>query len=228
MPSRYFGSRKPANPHLVQGSGGLSGEMNDLRKDIDDAFAQLESGGFMRTEEFTAPAAASANYFKTAFNGSTSRIIYKSSSAGHFAQTVAPGGYAREILIVRSNTANAFSTSPIIVRGLAYGERVTLTFVQANDDGNDTLTSTERIGLDTIEEVEIPPNLLTTGTFTIGYGAALGLFGAPRTRAGLLAIHREVLTGALVAPPTATVSGRLITPAAAPNGARNYAFTYEG
>lgn len=43
MPSRSFGTKGPAQPHLVKGSGGLSGEIFDLRADIDEALVTLES-----------------------------------------------------------------------------------------------------------------------------------------------------------------------------------------
>lgn len=227
MPSRHFGASNPRKPHLIVGPGGLAAEIYDVRLDVDAAFGLLESGGFIRTDEFTNPAAADDDYFKAAFNGSTSAVTLRASAAGTFLFTSAPGGLAREIVITRSNTANAFSTGTIKVTGTCYGERVTLNFVQPNDDGNDVLTSTERRGLQTIEEVQIPANLLTTGTFKIGYGAALGLFGAVKTRAGLPAVFREVETGSLISPPTATLDGRLYTPASAPNGARDYALSYE-
>ena len=42
MASKAFGSARPELPHLVQPGGGLSGEINDLRNDIDDAFEVLE------------------------------------------------------------------------------------------------------------------------------------------------------------------------------------------
>lgn len=226
MPSRHFGASNPRKPHLIVGPGGQAAEIYDVRLDVDAAFGLLESGGFIRTDEFTNPVVADDDYFKAAFNGSTSAVTLRS-SAGDFLFSSAPGGLAREIVITRSNTPNAFSTGTIKVIGTCYGERVTLNFVQPNDDGNDVLTSTERRGLQTIEEMQIPANLLTTGTFKLGFTNALGLFGKPKTRAGLLAIFREVVDGAIVSPPTATIDGRLYTPATAPNGVHDYALSYE-
>ena len=43
MGSRSLGSRGPRNPHLVRPGGGLRGEVQDLRKDVDEAFTALES-----------------------------------------------------------------------------------------------------------------------------------------------------------------------------------------
>jgi hypothetical protein len=227
MPSRHFGASNPRKPHLVVGPGGLAAEIYDLRQDVDAAFGLLESGGFIRTDEFTNPIVADDDYFKAAFNGSTSAVVLRASAAGTFLFTTAPGGLAREISITRSNTPGAFSLGTIKVLGTCYGEQVTLNFVQANINGNDVLVSTERRGLQTIEEVQIPANALATGTFKIGFTNAFGLFGKPKSRAGLTAIFREVVNGALVDPPTATIDGRLYTAASAPNGTNDYALSYE-
>lgn len=41
--SNSFGSKRPAHPHLVEGPGGLASEINDLRRDVDEAFTTVES-----------------------------------------------------------------------------------------------------------------------------------------------------------------------------------------
>lgn len=41
--SRFFGSKAPVKPHLIRGSGGLQGEIADLRRDIDESFVDLEA-----------------------------------------------------------------------------------------------------------------------------------------------------------------------------------------
>lgn len=41
--SKFFGSQGPAKPHLVRGPGGLSGEVYDLRKDVDIGFETMEA-----------------------------------------------------------------------------------------------------------------------------------------------------------------------------------------
>lgn len=40
--SKAFGSQRAAKAHLVRGSGGLSGEIVDLRKDVEEGFQNLE------------------------------------------------------------------------------------------------------------------------------------------------------------------------------------------
>jgi len=41
--SRSFGAQSPELAHLVRGSGGLSGEVNDLRGDVDEGFQAMEA-----------------------------------------------------------------------------------------------------------------------------------------------------------------------------------------
>lgn len=40
--SKAFGSQRAAKAHLVRGSGGLAGEIGDLRKDVEEGFQNLE------------------------------------------------------------------------------------------------------------------------------------------------------------------------------------------
>jgi len=42
MGSRAFSAKNAAKPHLVRGQGGLSGEIGDLRADVEEAFTALE------------------------------------------------------------------------------------------------------------------------------------------------------------------------------------------
>jgi hypothetical protein len=42
MASRSFGSERPHKSHLVTGKGGVAGEVDDLRSDIEDGFTSLE------------------------------------------------------------------------------------------------------------------------------------------------------------------------------------------
>jgi len=43
MASKSFGSQSAAKPHLVRGSGGLAGEVADLRSDVEAGFANNEN-----------------------------------------------------------------------------------------------------------------------------------------------------------------------------------------
>lgn len=43
MASRSFGLKSPAKPHLVASSGGMGGEINDLRSDTEEGFLAMEA-----------------------------------------------------------------------------------------------------------------------------------------------------------------------------------------
>lgn len=43
MASRYFGNQTARRPHLVKAGGGLSGEVSDLRSDVEEAFLAFEA-----------------------------------------------------------------------------------------------------------------------------------------------------------------------------------------
>jgi hypothetical protein len=76
MSSKSFGSKRPALPHLVTGTGGLSGEVSDLRNDIEEAFVTLETPGhggtsLLAVDEWTNPLAVNDAYVKTTVSATT-------------------------------------------------------------------------------------------------------------------------------------------------------------
>jgi hypothetical protein len=64
-------------------------------------------------------------------------------------------------------------------------------------------------------------------TIAIGYGVTLGLTKTPKSRAGLAGAVREVSGGAVVTTGTLSAANKTYTPAAAPDGSRDYAVYYE-
>jgi hypothetical protein len=42
MSNRFFSHHTPERPHLLRGKGGISGEIKDLRSDVDAAFSALQ------------------------------------------------------------------------------------------------------------------------------------------------------------------------------------------
>jgi hypothetical protein len=75
-------------------------------------------------------------------------------------------GLPRVVTITRSNNANQFSVSPIVMTYKRGGEELTTSVTPANDDGNDTLVFTPTV--DEIVSIEFPAQGGTGGTFTIG------------------------------------------------------------
>lgn len=87
--SLLFGSKGPTKPHLAVGSGGLSGEINDLRADVDDFATALEKSG-LRAKFFlnVATDAADADGIKAAFASAASPVTL---GASDFDGVLAPG-----------------------------------------------------------------------------------------------------------------------------------------
>lgn len=221
MSSKLFGSKVAVAPHLLP-QHGLPGEIVDLRKDVEAAFLALQSnGGLFRTDEFTNPETASATWFRTSTPGATTA---QDLTTG-FAHTAIPSGIPRDVTITRTSSAGAYTTANITVKGTCRGVPVTLTFTPADANGGDVIAANERGGIDTITEVIIPAQVSALGAFTIGFGNQIVLKETPVSRAGLVAVLREVSSGAVVT--TGSFNGPLYTPAAAPNASRDYAVTYE-
>lgn len=78
MASKAFGRKAPVHSHLVHpGAGGTPGEIQDLRKDIDEAFIAVEASletpgaggtGIIAVEEWVNPAASNDAFFMVAKN----------------------------------------------------------------------------------------------------------------------------------------------------------------
>ena len=63
--SNSFGSQRPKKVHLLRGSGGLSAEISDLRKDVEEGFQNAEDSTGMPEADFvdgTMPAAAGGDF----------------------------------------------------------------------------------------------------------------------------------------------------------------------
>lgn len=225
MSSQYFGPKGPNVPHLVRGQGGLQGEIVDLRADTDEAFEALENGGgLFRSDEWIDPPAADDDYFLAAEATQAAAVTLRASKSD-FLQTSIPTG-PRGIIITRSAAVGSYTTDPIIVKGKAYGEPVTLTFTPADADGGDVIQSDEDLGLDELISVEFPAQVDASGAFDVGFNAELVLFRAIDDLAGVADPIREVSGGAVVT--TGSFSGRKYTPAAAPNGTNDYGVMYVG
>ncbi len=75
-------------------------------------------------------------------------------------------GLARVVTITRSNNANQFSVSPIVLTYVRGGETLTESLTPANDDGNDVLAFTAAV--ERIVSIAFPAQGGTGGTFKIG------------------------------------------------------------
>lgn len=80
MASRFFGTQRPEKPHLVRGSGGLAGEIADLRGDVEVGFTAVQA-------EVDAGIAPAAHDIITSHSGSglTPGNVIRASAADAFA-----------------------------------------------------------------------------------------------------------------------------------------------
>jgi hypothetical protein len=232
MPRNPFTKKSPANPHMVRGTGGLKGEVADLRQDVKEAFNSLESqGGYLRTDEFTNPAVADVDAIKTS--------IATAATDRTFATTDLNGAVGEDEMIpprnptVTSTTHAHVTAVDVEFRGRvrdAHGALVERTVViPATNGGGATDAGTEALSY--VDEIFVPAMGGASGALEFGFGAAIGLTAKVKSRAGLIAAIRQIAAGSVVTTGTITnptgAPVSLYTPASAPDGSRDYAVTYE-
>jgi hypothetical protein len=227
-----FSQKAPANPHMVRGTGGLKGEVADLRSDVKEAFNQLESqGGYLRTDEFTNPVVADVDALKTSIaTAATARAFVDADLNGVVggAEMVPP----RNPTVTSTLHAHVTAVN-VTFRGKlrdAHGRLVDHEVVVVVTNGGGATDAGADV-LSIVEEIEVPAMGGASGSLEFGFGAIIGLSAKIKSRAGLIAPIRQVAVGAVVTTGTFTnPTGCLVTsyaPASAPDGTRDYAVTYE-
>ena len=232
MASKLFGNKHPITPHLVLGPGGLAAEIYDVRRDVEAAFSAMESGGgLVRTNEFTNPVVADTNGIKLSIATDTSVASYGTASLDGVvgaAEMVPP----RNLTVTASASVDVtggvvtFTGRVRLADGSLAAATATATVVAG---GGATYASTGVLSF--VDSISVPAQGGVGGTLEFGFGARIGLNSKIKARAGLTAPLREiavgvvVTTGAFALPAGCPVT--VYTPAAAPDGARDYAVTYE-
>jgi len=230
--SNLFGAKGPRLQHLVRGAGGLAGEINDLRADIDEAFGDMESsGGYLVTEEFVDPPLADVDAIKTAEASAAAEQVFVAvdlDGAVGNAEMVPPRN-----LSITTTASGDIDAVDVVITGrvrdrtgalIAQTETITLTA----DAG---ATDLGALAFSIVDTITIPAQTGTGGTVAFGFGAIIGMANPMKTLAGLLAPTQEiavgvvVTTGTFVDAATATPNGTY-EPAAAPDAANDYAITY--
>lgn len=232
MASKSFGLQAAKKPHLVAGKGGVAGEVDDLRGDVEAGFTKLESeGGLLRTVEFTDPAAADADYFMTSRASQVAPDTINSSTAEWTgAAELDP---PRNLVITSSAHADILGGN-YVATGFVRDENGNLaaqteTIAQTVGGGADAGTRAWSV----LTEVTFPAAAGTNSNITIGFGDIIGLPAPMKSRAGLLAPLREIesssgvvttgtFTTATAQPPHGTY-----LPGTVPDAAEDYSLTYE-
>ena len=233
MPSKTFGRSGPAKPHLVVGKTGVAGEVDDLRGDVETAFNKLETeGGLLRTVEFTNPVAADIDAYKLSIATAATEQVYTGAALDG-----ATG--VNEMIPPRNPTVTSTLHADVLAVGVVFHGKI-------RDENNilidQDVTVTLTVGggatdagtkcLSVLENITVPANGGVGGALEFGFGSLIGLPAGMKSRAGLLAPIREIAVGVVVTTGTFTTKAAqppngTYSPAAAPDGARDYALTYE-
>ncbi len=221
--SGLFQAQQAKIDHLVRG-GGIGGEVADLRKDVKNTLAPLAA---ITVEEFTNPATADTNAFKTSIASSITAVDY-SGAALNGVVGDDPMDYPRNVTVTCNDHAATWNGKSatfygIDVNGRTISEDVALT--------NNATTAGVKC-FKRVTRITIPALVDALGTIEFGFGVVLGLAKPITTRAGFTGPVREIAIGAVVtngvfvSPSTAAPNGSY-SPNTAPNGANDYALYYE-
>jgi hypothetical protein len=234
MASKIFGSAKPSRSHLANrvGKGGL-GEIKKLRDDVEASFSRMESsGGSIRTDEYTNPAAADTDAIKTAAATAATAQSF-SAAAGDFDGVIGDAEMIPPRPISITTTADAdVDAVDVVVTGavrLADGtlQDVTDTITLTDDGG---VTDAGTIPMSFLYSADVPAQGGAGATLAIGFAAPMGLSDKVMERAGLITALQQIVAGAVVTTGTITNPAgspvSVYAPASVADGARDYAVTY--
>lgn len=233
MPSKSFGTQRAKKPHLTEGKGGMGGEVDDLRRDVEASFGTLEAnGGLLRTEEFTNVATADVDGIKKSIATSDADVSYVAADFDGDVGTdemVPP----RNPTITSSTHAHVTNVDVVVTgkvrdySGKLIDQTETIT---TTNGGGATDAGTKAFSI--IEQYDVPAMGGVSGALEFGFGTLIGLGAPMKSRAGLLAPIREISGGAVVTNGTFTTAAAQVpngtySPNSAPNGTLDYSLTYE-
>lgn len=221
--SGLFSDKRAHKPHLVEGKGGVAGEVEDVRKDVQ---VTLEPMAALTVEEFTNPALADVDGLEAATPCTVApRTVTSFLAPGQ----AALAAYPRTITFTTSGTTPADAPANAVVT--------------TKDANGDTQTETVLVPqtASTTSSVKCAGELVsvayaaadgTDASVSIGFGPVLGLGKKAKSRAGAVNVVNEieagakVTTGTFVDAVTSPPNGSY-APATAPDGSNDYALVYE-
>lgn len=213
--SGLFKNAHALKAHLMQQTGGISAEVNDLRNDVLATMAPLAA---ICVDEYAAPVAAGVALLLAATASTVAIQTQKTFLAGGIAALLAA---PRNITLTTAGTAADAPATAVVTgtyRGKPQSETITVAQTAA--------TATGLKPFSTITSVVYAAGDGAGATVAVGIGAGLGLGAIPKSRAGLVGIFREIVDAGVVTTGAITVTG-LYTPATAPNAAHNYAVYFD-
>jgi len=227
--SGLFSKKKASKPHLVAGSGGLPGEIADLRADVAAVITPLAA---FTVEEWTNPAAKDDNAILLVKDTlSATAVTY--SGAG--LDGVVGGGVMsppRNIIITTAGTDADFGTANIVVTGKdVNGATISETLQVTAGTNPGVVTGAKAFAK--VTSIAVPAmGTHTDGTLMVGFGDLIGFGKKLMARAGLSTLLMEieagakVTTGTIVGAATGAPNGTYLA-ANTPDGTRDYAVFYE-
>ena len=212
--SGLFTNQAAAVPHLSKG------EVADLRGDIARVLGPLAA---LTVEEFTNPGISAANNLKVATATVTSVVTLAATDL------LAPG-----LAILAAGPRNLLFTT---AGGTPADAPATATITGKGPTGEDqteevTLAQTATVATGVklwseITSIAYPVGQGTAATIAIGVGKAMYLPKKPKVRAGLAAIVKEVVAGAVVTNGVLDATNQSYTPNTAQDATNDYALFYE-
>jgi hypothetical protein len=212
--SNLMGLQGPDRPHLVRGSGGLSGEVADLRGDVARVLNPMPA---LTVDEFTDVAVADIDAIKTAIASVAAATTYSGSDlngAVGEAEMVPP----RNVTITTAGSTPADAPATAVVTGKVRDHNGNLI------DQTDTITISQTaataagdVAFSTVTSVAFAAGDGVDATLAVGFGAVIGLSKPLRARAGAAAVLMETEAGTVLAADAVTGTF-LAASAAAPNG----------
>lgn len=221
--SGMFSKKLARKTHLVRGTGGVAAEVLDLRDDLAEEFEPLLA---LTVEELTAPAAASAVALLAATATAAAGVVTVLQEkdlliAGRNALKLSP----RKLVFTTAGVTPANAPATVTIEGLDNFGKVAKEVLAL---GQTATTATSANAYSKVNRLTFAASDGDAATIAIGWSVALYVTRKPKERAGLVLVYKEILSGAEIAPVTGTLDvAGLFTPAAAPNGARNFAIVYE-
>lgn len=214
--SGLFSKAHALKAHLLQGSGGLSAEVADVRHDV---LATLSPMAGIYVEEYTNPVTGGVADLLVATATTVAIQTVTSFLAPGIAKLAA---LPRNVTFTTAGVTPAHAPASVVVTGTYRGLPQTETV---------TLAQTAAIALgvkpfSTITSVVYAAGDGTAATVSIGVGDSIGIASVPKARTGIVVIIKEWAIGAVVTTGALSAAG-LYTPAAAPNGTNDYAIMYE-
>jgi hypothetical protein len=228
--SKSFGSKKPRLAHAIHpGAGGMAGEVEDVREDIEGAFSTLEDLSTLGTgplvvEEWTNPAQKVANLFMHTVNfGTSAQVITGTGLTG--TKRTPPRNVVVTVTIGTSGGVGTITVKGTDVNGAAISEPFTIPDTSAAVVGNKAFA--------TVTEVDIPAHGgHFTGSVVVGDGDKIGLAKKIKVRTGGAMVIKEIVNGSIVTngtfvvPATGLPNGTY-APNSIPDGSADYAVMYE-